>query len=177
MISVLTRPRWFTVLLLIATMAISACAIGPKAPYHAFSFDGRYDKWATEVELLAYSYGDQYNMVRNSIDNPNSPVFQGMDHLPPSTGVHASMPVGEFLYVKWRIKSTGEIVEDKVDLRNLLPRNMFEHTVTFVIDGHQLIVYLVTPKTKATDAPPILKTTKSRYNVTYEIYPHNTFIQ
>lgn len=51
---------------------------------------------------------------------------------------------------------------------------MEDHGVTFVIDGKQLYVYLVTPKGKRTEDPPPLKTTESRYLVTYEIYPTNT---
>jgi len=85
------------------------------------------------------------------------------------------MPVGEFLYVKWRIKETGEVLEDRVDLRKRLAPNMFEHKVTFVIDGKQLYVYLITPKAKRVEDPPPLKTFLSRYTVTYEIYPNNTY--
>jgi hypothetical protein len=48
------------------------------------------------------------------------------------------MPIGEFLYVKWRIKATGEVLEDRVDLHPVLPWNMGHHTVTFVIEGRQL---------------------------------------
>ncbi len=168
--SVLIRPRWFTVLLLITTMALSACATGPRGSYHTFSFDGWFDKWAPEVDLLAYDYGGVYGMVRKTTE----PEDRTLGY---RTGVHATMPSGDYLYVKWRIKSTDEIVEDKVDLRKLLPQNMFEHTVTFVIDGHQLIVYLVTPKAKSMTAPPVLKTYLSKYNATFEIYPNNTFKQ
>ena len=84
------------------------------------------------------------------------------------------MPIGEFLYVKWRINATGEVLEERVDLRPLLPWNMGNHTVTFVIDGRQLYVYLVTDQLKPYKAPPILKTYLSKSTVTYEIYPHNT---
>ena len=158
-------------------LSLIACATGPAQPWHSFSFDGRFDKWATEVDLLAYSYGDQYQMVRDSVEKPSYPLPKGVDRLPYQTNINGPMPVGEFLYVKWRIKSTGEVIEDKVDLRNLLPRNMFEHKVTFVIDGRQLIVYLVTPTVKHVNDPPLLRTTQSRYNVTYEIYPTNTYKQ
>lgn len=53
--------------------------------------------------------------------------------------------------------------------------DMTRHGVTFVIDGPQLYVYLVTPTPKHEDGSPILKTTESRYLVTYEIYPRNTY--
>lgn len=162
--------RLVAVALLATLTVLSGCATGPKLVAHAFSYDGRSDdpRWANQVHLLEYSYGDKYHMVRDT-------VKYGKESVPYSSSVNGSMPVGDFLYVKWRIKETGEEIEDKVDLRNRLPDNMFDHRITFVIDGKQLYVYLVTPQAKKTDAPPILKTTKSRYYVTYEIYPNNTY--
>lgn len=167
--------RLFAAVFLAALFALSACATGPKLVAHAFSFDGRSDKWAAQVDLLEYSYGDEYRMVRNSVTKPRSEVYRGMDALPPSTGVNGSMPVGEFLYVKWRIKETGEVIEDRVDLRDRLPPNMFDHRVTFAIDGKRLYVYLVTPTPRNSKEPSVLKTYLARYTVTYEIYPTNTY--
>jgi hypothetical protein len=161
-------PRLLCGFALVTLLALAACATGPAKFYHSFSFDGWFDKWATEVDLLEYSYGDQYRMVQDKVRPENKTLGYGAN-------VNGPMPVGDFLYVKWRIKSTGEVVDNRVDLRNVLPRNMFEHGVTFVIDGEQLYVYLITPQTKQVDAPPLLRTTKSRYNVTYEIYPTNTY--
>lgn len=157
----------FLLALCLAT-ALTACASGPKLVAHGFSYSGWADSWATKVDLLEYSYGDQYQMVQRKV-RPNEGT------LGYSSGVNGSMPVGEFLHVKWRIKATGEIVEDRVDLRGRLAQNMTGHAVTFVIDERQLYVYLVTPQGKKTDAPPILKTHQSRYYVTFEIYPNNTY--
>ena len=156
---------------------LGGCAVSPPQPAHSFSFDGRFDKWADQVDLLAYSYGDKYHMVRDSLENPSYPRPKTVERLPYQTGINGPMPVGEFLYVKWRVKATGEVIENKVDLRNLLPKNMFDHGLTFVIDGRQLYVYLVTPKFKKYGDPPLLRTTQSHYNVTYEIYPTNTYKQ
>ncbi len=172
--------RLAAVLLLAALSVMTGCATNPsnspttnagnsqKLVAHAFSFDGWNDKWAQKVDLLAYSYGDQYRMVRDEVKS-------GKSTLGYSAGVNGGMPVGEFLYVKWRIKESGEEVEDKVDLRKILPINMFDHAITYVIEGKQLYVYLVTPQAKKTDSPPILRTYLSRYTVSYEIYPNNTY--
>lgn len=168
--------RLATVFLIVGFLGLSGCASGSnvsassKVVIHAFDINGWYDNpaWAKQADLLAYSYGDQYHMVRRA-------VKPGEQTLGYSSGVSGPMPVGEFLYVKWRIKATGEELEDKVDLRNRLPANMFEHKVTFVIDGKQLYVYLVTPQTKSTGTPPFLKTRLSDYYVTHEIYPNNTY--
>ena len=158
------------VLLLASALALVACAGGPKTAFHGFSFDGYFDKWGDTIDLLEYSYGDQYRMVRDKVEPPR-------ERLRPQSGVAGTMPVGDFLYVKWRIKATGEVREDRVDLRPLLPASMEDFSLTFVIDDRQLYVYLVTPKPKHENDPPLLKTTESRYHVTYEIYPSNTFVQ
>jgi hypothetical protein len=63
------------------------------------------------------------------------------------------MLVGDFLYVKWRIKGANKIYESNVDLRSRLPRNMFDNTIYFVIKGPQLYVYLVAPKKSPPGAP------------------------
>ena len=154
--------------MLITLLALSACVSGPRLVAHGFSYNGWSDKWATENDLLAYSYGEQYSMVRDQ----GNPDQSGIGY---QSGVNGDMPVGKFLSVRWRIKSTGEVIEDRVDLRSILPNDMFGHRITFVIDGRQLFVYLVTPKTKPIEVQPPLKTTLSRYYVTYEIYPNNSF--
>lgn len=169
--------RFGLVATFVLALVLVACAASSSQPWHSFSFDGRFDKWADQVDLLAYSYGDKYNMVRNSIDQPRSPAYEGLRQLPPATGINGPMPVGDFLYVKWRVKATSEVIEVNVDLRNLLPKNMVDHRLTFVVDGRQLYVYLVTPKSKKYDDEPLLRTTQSHYNVTYEIYPTNTYKQ
>jgi hypothetical protein len=111
------QRAWVGLLALFLAGLLAACATGPRLVPHAFSFDGRKDGWHETVDLLAYSYGDQYHMVRNSLESPRSQVFPGRTALPSGTGVNGPMPVGEFLYVKWRIKATGEVFEDRVDLR------------------------------------------------------------
>jgi hypothetical protein len=149
-------------------LSLAGCASGPAQAVHAFEFSGWFDKWATQVDLLEYSYGDQYHMVRDKVKPENKSIGY-------SAGVNGLMPVDEFLYVKWRIKATGEVIEDKVDLRNKLAKNMFEHRVTFVIDQKQLYVYLVTPIWKKVGTPPVLKSHWSETYVTFEIYPNNTY--
>ena len=49
----------------------------------------------------------------------------------------------DFLFVKWRIKATGEVLEDTVDLKRRLPRDFSRHTVHFTVDDRQLYVYLI----------------------------------
>ena len=161
--------KWMLYVGLIAlTLFLGACAaVGPREPNHSFSYDGWFDGWAKQVDLLEYRYGDKERMT-------SSAIKPGEVSLNRQAIISGSMPIGEFLYVKWRIQETGEVLEDRVDLRQLLPWNMDKHKVTFVIDGRQLYVYLVTNQPKPYKSPPILKTYLSDSTVTYEIYPNNT---
>lgn len=162
MSSALLALKLFGVALLLAWL--TGCASGPKQVVHTFSFDGWFDDWAESVDLLEFKYGDQYRMVQRKNDN-------GVGY---SFGVYAPMPVAEFLYVRWRLKATGEVLEDRVDLRGRLPPDMHGHEVTFVIDGRQLYVYDVTPIEIPVELPKRpLKTYLSRYTVTHEVYPTN----
>lgn len=145
--------------------ALAACATGPQLVSHAFNFDGWSDGWAEQAQLLAYSYGDQYAPTQAKSQND-----KGIGN---SWGVNGPMPVGEFLSVRWRLKATGEVFEQRVDLRERLPRDMTDHELTFVIDGPQLYVYVVTPERKpAYGAPPVLRTWRSKFAQAYEIFPN-----
>jgi hypothetical protein len=188
----LKRSR-FLVALLLAVVLI-ACASGPKQVFHSFQFDGqhdglfakddKYEGWNKELDLLEYNYGGQSRMLRDKLNNTDFPgLHQGMDSLPSQLGgVSGYMPLGEFLYVKWRIKSTGEIFEERVDLRDRLPPNMLNHTLTFVPNQGQLHIYVITPFPRkltridpsrpwmVAEKPTHLSSSSQRY-WTYEIYP------
>jgi len=154
--------RWLATLGLL--LALAACASTPRLVPHAFNFNGWNDGWARQADLLEFSYGDQYRETQAKSTDGRT--------IGSSDSVNGPMPVGEFLYVKWRLRESGEILEDRVDLRHRLPRDMTDHALTFVIDGRQLYVFVVTPQSKTSqDKAPLLKTWLSRYNLAYEIYP------
>ena len=62
-----------------------------------------------------------------------------------SEGVSGFIPVGEFLYVKWRIKGSDKIYEDRVDLTQRLPENMDHLEIHFTIRGPQLYIFVTWP--------------------------------
>jgi hypothetical protein len=156
--------QWLLALSFSALITACASVAGPKLVVHAFNFDGWNDGWKATAELLEYSYGDQYAKVRGKAQDGYSAGV--------SSGVNGAMPVGEFLYVKWRLKANDEVLEQRVDLRERLPRDMTDHELTFVIDGRQLHVYVVTPERKKAYAePPVLKTWRSKFAKAYEIFP------
>lgn len=159
-----TFTRWLALAGLL--FALAGCATGQSAKLvnHSFNFDGGYDGWKQNIDLLEYSYGDQYLMVRRK-------AAQG-EALGSQAGVSGPMPVGDFLYVRWRLKSSGEQIEQRVELRDRLPKDMTDHELTFVLEGRQLFVYVVTPQAQ----PPSVKQRTnrswlSRYNVAYEVFP------
>ena len=161
--------RWIPFLgLLVLTAMLWGCAgTALQRPDHSFSYDGVFDGWAKQVDLLEYRYGSKTKTIGEAVKPGSSSVGY-------RNPVVDAMPRAEFLYVKWRIKASGEVREDRVDLRPLLPQDMDRHTVTFVIDGRQLYVYLVTGTLKPYLSPPVLRTYLSKSTVTYEIYPNNT---
>lgn len=125
--------QWLAVLAIACTL--TACASGPKVVDHSFGFDIR--SASPEVEVLDYRYGDSKLPVRA----PEWAVKEGRPLY--FNAVTGPMRVGDFLYVKWRIKETGQVLEDNVDLRQRLPNDIKDRRVYFDIQGQQLYVYLI----------------------------------
>lgn len=129
--------RW----LLAAVLAVSmvACASRPELVDHAFGFDLTMDH-QENVEVLDYRYGNS----KLPVFAPPDLVAKGHDF--GSANVIGPMVRGDFLYVKWRLKDTGQIYEETVGLKKRLPKDITDCRITFLIRGSQLFVYLVTPK-------------------------------
>jgi len=162
--SIFSALQIYTSILLLA--AIAGCANSPRLVTQGFSCEMWNDGWGDKVSLLEYSYGDAMPAVRQKSNDGAGLGCVGL--------VWAPMPTASFLYVKWRIKSTNEIVEKRIDLRGRLPFDMKGQEVTFLIDGQELYVYVVTPIKITKNLPKApLRAWKSRYQVTYEIYPAN----
>ena len=157
-------------------LSLTACATGPRTAFHSYSFHAHYDGWAEDTDLLISSYGDEYPLVSDILGDPSYAFnYLGLDSVAKQTDVIGEIPVGDFLEVKWRVRSTGKVYHEKVDLRPLLPRDMDGCTLTYVIDGPQLHIYLLTAERRPDDLPLTHKTTLSQFHVTYELFPHNEF--
>jgi hypothetical protein len=102
-----------------------------------------------DIEILDFFYG-----IPNcpSIYNPDQfkkrgKSMQGFD-------TYGPMRRAQKLYVKWRIQSTGQELEDTVDLTGRLPSDMTNHRLHFMVRGTQLFVFLVTPEFRQPDTSP-----------------------
>ena len=115
--------------------------------FHVFEFDARRD--SPDAEILNYRYGDS---KQPGARPPEWALRQGK--VAQATTIIGEMLRANELYVKWRIRSTGAIFEDTVDLGKRLPRDINRQGVYFVVEGAQLYVYLVSDQRRAPDEPP-----------------------
>jgi hypothetical protein len=120
----------------------TACAMvqksGAKMVNHAFSFGGMGIPENPGIEILNFQYGD--SKVPGTYEEEGR---LATGHIGQSGLVRGTMPVGDFLYVKWRILATSDVLEDRVDLKSRLPDDMDHKIIHFSITGHQLIVSLI----------------------------------
>jgi len=101
------------------SMSMSSCDHKPdRTVYHGINRAVNDDS----TEILEARYGDSWH-----------------------TNGSVNMPPADFLYVKWRDKTTDQVYEDRVDLRERLPsfEKMYGQTVYFLVEDNQLYVYLI----------------------------------
>jgi hypothetical protein len=130
----------------IACVLVSCASAGPKVVFHSFEFNANWD--SPDIEVLDYKYGHSKNPGTHP---PDWAVENGKIAQRSATGGY--MQVGEFLFVKWKIKGSEQIYQENIDLRNRLPADLYDNTIYFVIRGSQLYVYLITPKKIAPGTP------------------------
>jgi hypothetical protein len=103
---------------------------------HSFAFDAVRD--SRDIEILQYRYGDDGG--HNTITTPADLQLGKTRQAANTTG---EMLLGKDLYVKWRIKSTGQVYEDTVDLTSRLPFSMSRKRLRFIVEGEKLYVYVI----------------------------------
>ena len=138
------KITWLKTWLLVLILTITACAPISNLPAqtlgqmvdHTFEFDASRD--SRDIEILQYRYGGDggFNTRTTQSDMQTGTTRQ-------SANTTGDMLLGKDLYVKWRIKSTGEVLEDTVNLESRLPYDMKQHRVRFIIEGEQLYVYVI----------------------------------
>ena len=101
---------------------------------HSFEFN--VDTDSPGIELLDYEYSRR---------KPSKEAYLkiGGNHVAQSEGITGGFPRGNFVYMKWRVRATDEVFEDRVDLRQRLPSDIRHQRIYCVIDGNQLYVLLI----------------------------------
>jgi len=150
-------PRWLITALVAVTLA--ACASTPAVVSHGFGFDFISD--SPDAELLDYRYGTSYY---------GKSERQSMGRVGQQTAIFGAIRKGDDLYVKWRLKSTGEVFEETVDLKSRLPADIKGSRIYFLVRGPQLYVYLITDQKRAKDESPNGPSKWSSFR-TLTIYP------
>ena len=172
-VSSLNRRRFFLMSVLSSQLFLNACAAN-KYIFHSFSFDAVIQ--SPDIEVLDYQYGSKSDYEREGgVGIRAAPYRLDRGDIFTGVGTTGTFPKGEYLYVKWRVKNTGHIYEDKVDLTTRLPKDITQHTVHFVIEKDQLYVYLIPPPRSF----PLLDYSKMRktgeyadYFKKHQIYPN-----
>jgi hypothetical protein len=136
--------KWIFVFII--QFALSSCAIGQTMVNHHFSFDTISDH--SDAEVLDYQYGSSRQFGTHA-DKERVQLGQVF----PAWNTYGAMPRGDVLYVKWRIKQSGEIYEDRVDLKTRLPADITNWRIHFAIKGPQLYVYLISPEKRSASSP------------------------
>jgi len=145
--------RLFIITFLLLGVSMNACTRN-RTVYHGIDRAKNNDK----TEILEAKYGDSWHTSGT------------VNMIPP-----------DFLYVKWRDKTTDKVYEDRVDLTKRLPsfEKMHGQTVYFLVENNQLYVYLIPrtewgtklnhrPKEKPPNGPY-----ESRYLDVKTLYPDN----
>jgi hypothetical protein len=132
-------------------VGLTACASGgANVVFHTFEFDAYRD--SPDIEVLDYQYGDQ-RTTGFMPERERVSLGQSFN----SGGLSGYFPRGDSLYVKWRIKATGKVLDDRVDLRHRLPKDMVNLAIHFVCNDRQLYVFVKWPWDKQpwTREPPV----------------------
>lgn len=172
-VNLLNRRRLFLTSFLSSQLFLNACAT-EKYMFHSFSFNAIIQ--SPDIEVLDYQYGAKSDYEREGgVGLRPAPYRLERGDIFTGVGVGGVLPKGDYLYVKWRVKNTGQIYEDKVDLTTRLPKDITQHTIHFVVEKDQLYVYLIPPPRSF----PLLEYSKMRktgeyadYFKKHQIYPN-----
>jgi len=133
--------RWLITVIAVAVLA--GCANARDVVKHGFSYHFIQD--SPDAELLDYRYGTSYY---------GTSELKQMGKVSQGRNVHGDLRRGDDLYVKWRLKATGEVFEETVDLKSRLPDDITGCEIYFMVRGPQLYIYLITSQKRAKDEPP-----------------------
>ncbi len=136
---------WLFPMLIVSCAILTACA--NQGVFHSFGFDMRKDN--QDADVLNYRYGTTKRSIQPEeyeLKNGRPFYFQSMS---------GEMTRPDFLYVKWKSRSTGQVFEDTVDLNKRLPKDFENQEVYFMIGGPQLYIYLISNNPRPNEEKPV----------------------
>lgn len=145
-------------------LVLSACAATGGRVFHSFAFDAQRD--SPDVEVLGYKIWGS----AGTIDRSRDVAIDGPGRVSQYSAIGGVLPRPEYLYFKWRIKSSGEIFEVTVDLKERLPSNISGSRIFIWIDSTRLNIFLITQKLRPADWP-VYKVLERNPHQAYLIYP------
>jgi hypothetical protein len=187
-------PFWLRLAtaMLVCSATLFACAIGPeKLKIYSYQINWNVATDAPvygkpEVKVLDFAYGvtNQFDIIPDKWLRASFRADGCCDLM--HRGINA--PRGDYLYFKWRVLATGQVVEDRVDLSKRLPQDMNNRGLYIAIFGPQLYVYLFPPdRIRELNRPDIITPgrrpgretgtslqdtlLKSAYARQYQVYP------
>jgi hypothetical protein len=125
-------------------LLLAGCATGytGSTVAHGFEFHAGLD--SPDIEVIAYRYGSPIDTIGGRIVRTAQDTKDGKDH----TIVSAEMPVGKELYVKWRIKATGQVLEETANLEAAWKRSMEGWILYFWVNKDKLQVYVMSSRSQ-----------------------------
>lgn len=143
------KSRIFVLLIFSLALGIVGCTSfgGKRVAHHALEFNAKWD--SPDVTILDYRYG---STDATGTRPPASMRINGQS--PQQSSVYGLMAVGDELYVKWKVRATGEIFEKTVVLLDILPFDIEDNTIYFQIKDNQLYIFLISPKARPASVAP-----------------------
>jgi hypothetical protein len=149
---------------LLLFIGMQGCAVTTVPEWHSFEFDAVFEM--NDIEIIDFRYG-------------NGPAFPARTRCRPvserdnkclqGTSANLLTEIGETLWVKWKVKSSGLVYEDTIEIKKLLPKSIKGMTIFFVIRDKQLSLYLNTMQPRPLDWPVYQAVRKA--GKIYQIYP------
>ena len=122
----LFATRFLGLLLLFLFCILTACAMGgPRVYKIKLSFDFFYD--SPGMEVLDFQFGD------SGLPKTETSEFRREKGLAVQKETSfLYMPKPEFVYVKWLNMQTGEVFEERAELKEHLPDGLDDYEITFL---------------------------------------------
>jgi hypothetical protein len=149
---------------LLLITGIQACAVTTVPEWHSFEFDAVFEM--NDIEIVDFRYG---NGPAFPIRTRCMPVSEREDKCLQGTSANLLTEIGETLWVKWKIKSSGLVFEDTIEIKKLLPKSINGMTIFFIIRDKQLSLYLNTFQPRPPVWPVYPGVRKS--GKIYQLYP------